>query len=274
MKHSNSVGVDRVDGRTLDRRAMLSSLGAGAAALAASPFAMAQDTSPLPKKREPWSPEDLGWDRESEKYILPPLPYDAKALEPHIDEQTMQLHHDKHHQGYVNGLNTALEALAEVREGKRPAEQVKAISRDLAFNGSGHFLHVVFWQSMGPGADSNAKGGGGGAPSGLVAEHIDKAFGSFKKFADHFKAASIAVEASGWGLLVLEPVARRLMVMQAEKHQNLTAWGVVPIMAIDVWEHAYYLKYQNRRKEYVDAFMNVINWNAVEQRLRMALDRE
>ena len=268
MKHSSNVGVDRADGGALDRRAMLSSLGAGAAALAASTLASAQDSSPLPKKRGAWTAEDLGWDTDSKKYVLPPLPYDAKALEPHIDEQTMLLHHDKHHQGYVNGLNAALDALAEIREGKRPAEQIKAVSRDLAFNGSGHFLHVIFWQSMAP---ASGPGGSGGAPSGLVAEHIDSSFGSFKQFADHFKAASNSVEASGWGLLVLEPVSQRLMVMQSEKHQNLTAWGVVPLMAVDVWEHAYYLKYQNRRKEYVDAFMQVINWSAVEKRLRMAL---
>ncbi len=199
-----------------------------------------------------------GWDAGAGEFVLPPLGYAYDALEPHIDAQTMELHHSKHHQGYVNGLNRALGALAEIRAGSRDAGEIKRWSRELAFHGSGHLLHCVFWSCMSP--------GGGGAPSGPLADAINRDFGGFDQFATHFKAASSAVEASGWGLLVHEPMSNTLMVMQAEKHQNLTAWGVTPLVAIDVWEHAYYLKYQNRRKAYVDAFMNVIDWTGVGAR--------
>ncbi|MCI0363729.1 MAG: Fe-Mn family superoxide dismutase, partial [Phycisphaerales bacterium] len=106
----------------------------------------------------------------------------------------------------------------------------------------------------------------GGTPRGTIAEQIDASFGSFKSFSDQFQTAAVAVEGGGWGILALEPVSKQLFIMQAEKHQNLTAWGVIPLLAVDVWEHAYYLKYQNKRKEYVSAFMNVINWEAVDRR--------
>jgi len=236
--------------RPLDRREMLAALGLGGAAalggLGLAAPARAQDPGAM------LSPEDLGWDPRAGQYILPPLPYGYGALEPHIDQQTMELHHDRHHAGYVRGVNTALEALAAIRTGGRDAGEVKRWSRELAFHGSGHFLHVCFWHCMSP--------DGGGQPDGALASQISRDFGSHKAFTDHFKAASNAVEGSGWGLLVFEPISKRLMVMQAEKHQNLTAWGVIPLVVIDVWEHAYYLKYQNRRAAYVDAFMNVINW--------------
>jgi Fe-Mn family superoxide dismutase len=188
--------------------------------------------------------------------VLPPLPYKYDALEPHIDKQTMELHHDKHHKAYVDGLNKALAGMAETGAGKG---DIKALSRDLAFNGSGHMLHVLFWNVMGP--PPNA----GGQPSGTggLADRINKDFGSFKSFADHFQSAAIGVEGGGWAILAFEPISGRLMILQAEKHQDLTVWGVVPVLPLDVWEHAYYLKYQNRRKDYVAAFMNVINWNAV-----------
>jgi Fe-Mn family superoxide dismutase len=240
---------------SLDRRQMLAGLGLGAAALTATGCvapAFAQTAATMPAGHT-----GLGWDEDAGEYVLPPLPYDYDALEPHIDEQTMRLHHDKHHAGYVRGLNAALKALGEIRDGSRSASEVKHWSRQLAFNGSGHFLHVVFWNCMSP--------DGGGRPEGALGQQIARDFGSFDKFAAHFKAASGSVEGSGWGLLVLEPIAGRLMVMQAEKHQNLTAWGVVPIICVDVWEHAYYLKYQNRRKDYVGAFMNVINWDFAGQ---------
>ncbi len=250
----------------LPRRRMLAALGAGAAALAGADVAFGQATAPG-RRRAPsdLSDQQLGWDAKRGQYVLPDLPYSYDALEPYIDTRTMQIHHDKHHAGYVRGLNRALENLDQIRAGTRPANEVKHWSRQLAFTGSGHFLHVVFWHCMGP--------SGGGKPSGAAGAQIDRDFGSFDRFAEHFKAAARAVEGSGWGVLVLEPTSGRLMVMQAEKHQNLTAWGVVPLVAIDVWEHAYYLKYQNRRGEYVSAFMNVINWNFVEQRLNKLLQR-
>jgi Fe-Mn family superoxide dismutase len=254
------------DGKSLahaavDRRQALAAMGVGAAMMTGL-AAFAQNESPISPPGAPVTPEQMGWDSKAGKYILPPLPYKPDALEPHIDAQTMQLHHDKHHQGYVNGLNTALDALAEIRSGKRQAAEVKHWSRELAFNGSGHFLHVLFWNCM-----TGEKTQAGSA----TAKQISSDFGSMEGFSNQFKAAAGAVEGSGWAILVFEPIARRLMIMQAEKHQNLTAWGVMPLLAIDVWEHAYYLKYQNRRPEYVSEFMNVINWEFVERHLAAIL---
>ena len=198
------------------------------------------------------------------KYELPPLPYAYDALEPYIDEQTMRLHHDKHHQGYVNGLNKALEKLAAAREAGDFA-LVKHLSRAAAFHGSGHLLHSIFWPNMAP-----AGAGGGGEPEGELAAQIAQDFGSFAAFKAHFSAAAKTVEGSGWGLLVWEPNAGQLEVLQAEKHQNLTQWGVVPLLVLDVWEHAYYLKYQNNRGAYVEAWWNVVNWADVAERFRAA----
>lgn len=189
---------------------------------------------------------------------LPPLPYPADALEPVIDAETVKIHHDKHFAGYIKGLNTTLEKLEKARaEGN--FDNVKALSRDLAFHGSGVVLHWIYFSSIGPKA-------GGGAPTGKIAEAIKRDFGSFETFWKQFAAASKDVEASGWGILAWEPFSKRLIVMQAEKHQNLTTWGAMPLMVCDVWEHAYYLKYQNRRADYVDAFANIIDWKKVEER--------
>lgn len=190
---------------------------------------------------------------------LPPLPYDYEALEPHIDAQTMRLHHDKHHLAYVNGLNTAEAKLAECRE-KGDFALVKHWEREAAFHGAGHFLHCIFWENMGP--------NGGGQPSGALAAAIDKHFGSFDKFAAQFKAAGTAVEASGWVLLVHNCKTGALDILTAEKHQDLGQWVVAPLLVCDVWEHAYYLKYQNNRAAYIDGFMKVINWADVEKRFQ------
>lgn len=252
----------------INRRAALAAIGAGAiGAAGATSVAWGQDpAAQRHRDRGGLTPSQLGWDPAAGSYTLPRLSYAYDALEPHIDAQTMELHHSRHHAGYVRGVNNALDALSEIRNGSRSASEIKHWSRELAFHGSGHFLHVVFWHCMAP-----AGNGGGGTPSGRMARLIERDFGSFEQFATHFKAASGAVEGSGWGLLVFEPTSQRLMVMQSEKHQDLTAWGVVPLIAIDVWEHAYYLKYQNRRGEYVDAFMNVINWPGVTSRLEQLL---
>ncbi len=197
-------------------------------------------------------------------YELPPLPYPYNALEPYIDEQTMHLHHDIHHQAYVNGLNTALQKLAEARKAGDFA-LVKHWEREAAFHGSGHFLHAIFWPNMAP-----AGKGGGGEPTGDLASQINRDFGSFEAFKNQFLAASNAVEGSGWGILAWEPNAGQLVILTAEKHQNLTQWGVTPLLVLDVWEHAYYLKYQNKRPEYTKAFFNIINWSNVAERLARA----
>ena len=188
---------------------------------------------------------------------LPALPYDYNALEPHIDEQTMKLHHDIHHLGYVKGLNNAEAKLAEARE-SGDFGLVKHWERELAFHGAGHFLHCVFWENMGP--------DGGGEPSGALADAISSKFGSFESFMKQFKAAGGAVEGSGWVLLVMNHTTKALEILTAEKHHNLTQWVVTPLLVCDVWEHAYYLNYQNKRAAYLEAFTNVINWKDVEKR--------
>jgi Fe-Mn family superoxide dismutase len=190
-------------------------------------------------------------------HALPPLPYAYNALEPHIDEQTMKLHHDIHHLAYVNGLNAAEEGLKKARESGDFA-RVKELSDALAFHGSGHFLHAIFWENMSP--------NGGGSPSGDLASQINKDFGSYEAFAKHFKAAAGAVQGSGWALLVWQPQGGHLEILQSEKHNNLTQWNTRVLLALDVWEHAYYLKYQNKRPAYVEAFFNVINWPDVAKR--------
>ncbi len=195
------------------------------------------------------------------EFDLPPLPYPYDALEPNIDAETMRLHHDIHHAGYVAGLNTALKKLEEARASGEMA-LVKHWSREEAFHGSGHFLHSMFWSNMSP--------DGGGEPEGELAGAIERDFGRFEAFRDQFTAASNAVEGSGWGVLGYHAEADQLLVLQAEKHQNLTVQGVVPLLVLDVWEHAYYLKYQNRRAEYVNNFFNVINWADVAARFKAA----
>jgi len=197
----------------------------------------------------------LGWDEQAGVYTLPPLPYAPDALEPHIDAQTMSLHHGKHHAGYVAGLNSALAALRAARDAG-DAALIQHWSRQVSFHGSGHVNHTLFWLGMSP--------DGGGKPSGPLGAAIDRDFGSFEKFSWQFQAAAKSVEGSGWGWLALEPIARRLVVLQGENQQKLMMTGVVPLLGIDVWEHAYYLKYQNRRADYVAAFMHVIHWEHVQ----------
>jgi Fe-Mn family superoxide dismutase len=194
---------------------------------------------------------------------LLPLPYEYDALEPYIDEQTMRLHHDIHHAGYVKGLNNAEQKLAEAREAG-DFSLVQHWERQAAFHGSGHLLHSIFWPNMI--AASQAKA----APGGTLADAIKRDFGSFEAFKAQFIAASGAVEGSGWGILAYRPADDTLVILTAEKHQNLTQWGVIPLLVLDVWEHAYYLKYQNRRGEYVKNFFNIINWDDVAERYEMA----
>ncbi len=193
---------------------------------------------------------------------LPELPYDYNALEPHYDEQTVRLHHDVHHNGYVTGLNAAEARLAEmVKSGDFTA--AKPVCKELAFHGSGHILHSIFWTNMKP--------GGGGHPDRTLSREIDNAFGSFDAFKGLFLAATNAVEGSGWGILAHCRETDTLHVLQAEKHENLTAWGVMPILVLDVWEHAYYLKYQNKRPDWTAAFMeHLVNWDNVAERLAAA----
>jgi len=195
---------------------------------------------------------------------LPPLPYDYDALEPHIDAQTMRLHHDLHHKAYVDGLNKAEEMLAAARQSGDHG-LTKHWEREIAFHGSGHLLHTIFWPNLAP-----AGKGGGGEPSGALASKLTADFGSFTAFREQFTAASAQVEGSGWGILAYRPQDAKLVILTAEKHQNLTQWGVVPLLVLDVWEHAYYLRYQNKRPEYIKNFFEVINWSDVAERYAVA----
>lgn len=194
-------------------------------------------------------------------HTLPPLPYAYNALEPHIDELTMRIHHDKHHQSYVDGLNVAEKKLAESRK-KNNFELIKHWERELAFNGAGHYLHTIFWTIMNP--------VGGGKPTGMLAEQIKRDFGSYEAFKNQFTEAANKVEGSGWAMLVWSPRAHRLEILQAEKHQNLSQSDIVPLLPLDVWEHAYYLKHQNERKKYIEDWWNVVYWPAVAERYETA----
>jgi Fe-Mn family superoxide dismutase len=190
-------------------------------------------------------------------YELPTLPYAYDALEPGIAGDVLRIHHDKHHAGYVKGLNATLEKLAAARS-SGDMGSIKALSRALAFHGSGHVLHDLYWKSMTP--------GGAALPSSELSKRIDRDFGSFDAFKMQFLAATKGVEASGWGVLAYEPLGQRLVALQCEKHQNLAIWGVTPLMVCDVWEHAYYDQYQNRRADYVDAFWQLVDWPATSKR--------
>ncbi len=190
---------------------------------------------------------------------LPALPYAYDALEPWYDQATVELHHDKHHAGYVNGYNATQAKLAAAREAG-DFGAVKALEQALAFHGSGALLHSVFWTNMKP--------QGGGLPSGDLLEQIKKDFGSFDAFLGQFKAATASVEGSGWGLLVWNTAYGKLEILQAMNHQNTGIWDSTPILAVDVWEHAYYLKYQNKRGAWIDAFFaNLVNWDDAAARL-------
>jgi len=195
---------------------------------------------------------------------LPPLPYDFAALEPHIDAQTMQIHHGKHHAAYVNNLNAALEKHADL-QGKSAEDLIKnlnAVPEDIRTavrnNGGGHVNHTMFWQIMGPGS--------GGAPSGAVADAINGAFGSFDTFKEQMNKGGAGRFGSGWVWLV--DAGGKLAVESTANQDNPMMEGKRPIFGIDVWEHAYYLKYQNRRPDYLAAWWNVVNWAEIAKRLR------
>lgn len=195
------------------------------------------------------------------EHVLPPLPYAFDALEPYIDAATMELHHGKHHAAYVTGLNAAEAALAKARADGDFA-LVQHWAKRAAFNGGGHFLHSMFWKVMAPSGK-----GGGGEPEGALRDAINRDFGSFDAFKKQFSAAAAQVEGGGWGLLHYRPEDDRLLVLQAENQHKLTVWGAMPILGIDVWEHAYYLKYQNKRPDYIDAWWSVVNWKQVGENL-------
>lgn len=214
-----------------------------------------ENDAPSGASRIPERPVPIGG------HTLPPLPYPYNALEPYIDEATMRIHHDKHHKTYVDDLNKAEKKLQEARKNGN-FELVKHWERELAFNGAGHYLHTIFWEIMNP--------KGGGRPEGELLQQITRDFGSYDAFHRQFSEAAAKVEGGGWAILVWSPRSHRLQILTAEKHQNLSQWDIVPLLPLDVWEHAYYLKHQNVRADYIKDWWNVVYWPAVAERYEAA----
>jgi Fe-Mn family superoxide dismutase len=197
------------------------------------------------------------------EYTLPELPYDYAALEPHISGKIMQLHHDKHHATYVAGANAALAGLAEARDSGNLAN-VNKLEKDLAFNLGGHVNHSIFWTNLSP--------DGGDKPTGELAAAIDDAFGSFDKFIAHFSAVATGIQGSGWAVLSWDPIGAQLIIQQLFDQQSNTAMATIPVLQLDMWEHAFYLDYFNVKADYVKAFWNIVNWENVQLRFSSARD--
>jgi len=198
------------------------------------------------------------------QYALPDLAYDYSALEPSISGTIMELHHSKHHQTYVTGANTALDALAEARD-KGDLANVNKLEKDLAFNLGGHVNHSIFWTNMSP--------NGGDKPTGELASAIDEHFGSFDKFTAHFTAVALGVQGSGWAILAWDAIGQRPIIVQLFDQQGNLPIGLVPLLMLDVWEHAYYLDYKNVRADYVKAFWNIVDWENVARRHAAAREK-
>ena len=195
-------------------------------------------------------------------YSLPELDYAYDALEPHISARIMELHHSKHHQAYVTGANGALENMAKAREAGDAAAAAK-FSKDLQFNLGGHINHSVFWKNLSP--------NGGGKPEGELAAAIDENFGSFDAFQGHFTGAATTIQGSGWAILAYEPIGGKLVIEQMYDQQQGVPVATTPLLMLDMWEHAFYLDYQNVKPDYVKAFWNVVNWEDVAARYAEAV---
>lgn len=195
------------------------------------------------------------------EYKLPDLAYDYGALDPHIAGQIMELHHSKHHAAYVAGANTALEKMAEARESGDFAS-IAGLERQLAFNLGGHVNHSVFWTNMSP--------EGGDKPTGELAAAIDEHFGSFDGFKAHFTNVANTIFGSGWSILAWDTLGQKLIIVQLYDQQGNLPIGLVPLLMLDMWEHAFYLQYKNVKADYVKAFWNVVNWADVAKRFEDA----
>ena len=203
------------------------------------------------------------------KYTLPEIPYAYDALEPHIDAQTMEIHHTKHHQKYTDGMNGALEKLSPELQEKDIQEILSNINQvpddvkgAINFNGGGYDNHKLFWNSM--------KQNGGGEPTGAIADAINDSFGSFAEFKELFSSKTAPIQGSGWGWLVYNPNSGKVEYKAMSNQTSPRTEGLVPLLGLDVWEHAYYLKYQNKRPDYIAAWWNVINWDEVNDRFSKA----
>ena len=203
------------------------------------------------------------------KYTLPEMPYAYDALEPHIDAQTMEIHHSKHHQKYTDGMNGALEKLSPELQDKDIEEILSNINQvpddvkgAINFNGGGYDNHKLFWNSM--------KQNGGGEPTGAIADAINDSFGSFAEFKELFSSKTAPIQGSRWGWLVYNPNSGKVEYKAMPNQTSPRTEGLVPLLGLDVWEHAYYLKYQNKRPDYIAAWWNVINWDEVNDRFSKA----
>ena len=196
-----------------------------------------------------------------EIYRLPDLPYDPGALEPHISARIMELHHDKHHAAYVAGANTAMDKLQDAR-GKSDFAAITMLEKNLAFHVSGHVLHSLFWTNLSP--------DGGDRPDGALGTALDENFGGYDAFRAQMTQAAATCQGSGWALASWEPLAGRIVVQQVYDHQGNHGQGTIPLLAIDAWEHAFYLQYENRKADFFEAIWNVINWQDVASRLDAA----
>jgi len=202
-------------------------------------------------------------------FVLPKLPYAYDALEPYIDAQTMEIHHSKHHQAYTNGLNDAWEDMSKDNQDLAlliilsDLDQLKPEVRSrINFHGGGYTNHELFWKSMKP--------GGGGEPSGPLKDEIVKEFGSFEKFKEVFSANTAAIQGSGWGWLIYDPKSKKIKFKTTENQDSPITEELIPLVGLDVWEHAYYLKYENKRPDYIAAWWNVVNWEEIEGRFARA----
>ncbi len=204
-------------------------------------------------------------DQVKPSYQLPHLPYDFNALEPVISAEIMELHYKKHHQAYVTNLNAALEKYHEA-ETKNDVAQMIALQAAIKFNGGGHINHSIFWTVLAP-----IGKGGGGMPSGELAEMIQRDFGSFDGFKEKLTAAATGIQGSGWGWLGYNKAQKRLEIATSANQDPLSAQGLVPLLGIDVWEHAYYLQYKNVRADYVKAIWQIFHWKNVEERFAKAV---
>ena len=190
-------------------------------------------------------------------YTLPPLTYSNDALEPHLSAELLELHHDEHHAAYVKGANDTLDKLEETRRNDDFAA-INQLEKSLAFHLSGHLLHSVLWLNLSP--------KGGGSPNGELGQAIDVHFGSFDSFKAQLTAAAQSLQGSGWGALSWEPLGKRLLVEQVFDHQGNAGSGTLPILVLDMWEHAYYLQYRHRKAEWIDSFWELVDWSDVARR--------
>jgi len=196
-------------------------------------------------------------------YSLPKLPYAYGALAPHISEEQLKLHYEKHHQAYVDGANAMVQKLEDARKASADVD-MKSMLKALSFNVAGHVLHSLFWENLTP--------DGGGEPKGKLGESIAKDFGSFARFRSEFTQAALSVEGSGWAALSCCQTLGRLVIQQVEKHNVNVVPSMPVLMVLDVFEHAYYIDYRNARARFIDAFWNVVNWDAVEKRFAASVN--